>query len=268
MTFSTMTDVEEMNLNEFRRDDYKDVISQISEDILLDNILDQINDSLNAEEIDNRYSLFNYFKDRIGKLLKEYTVGDEEYPEVVHSINNVLTIISDKIEEVYSLNIEYGDMIDIETKLEYVEALYTFLTIDIYKHVFNFTDKFIKDNIENYIIEIGKVDKVDRENLSYKFIQNDIDNKYTPVVYRTKEIINTLSFPSDMYAEDVFEKMIEDDQGEVINNTIARIFIDNDWVDVIYEESLLDILLELIHGNENLIKDIKISLIEEYKEVE
>lgn len=262
-----MTDVLEMEHDEFQRENYEDILASISEDIVIENILDQIQDSLNIETLKEKQSLFPYFETKMRDLVDKYPMETAEYPEVFASIDSALNTISKKIEDVYQFEIYYSEYIDIEVKLDYVKSLYEFFTIGIYDGLFKLTNSFINAGIDGFVNELETIDKEERKNLSYKYIQVDIDNKYTPLVYHIKEVINTLDFPIDMYAEDVFEIMIKDDEGEEISNNIAKIFIDNEWVDVVYQEPITETLIEAIHGNENLIKDIKISLIKTYKDI-
>lgn len=250
----------------FERDNYEEILTSISEDIILNNILDQIEDSLNIETIKEKQSLFNYFDIRMKALIDTYTYENEEYPTLIETIDEVLNIISKKIEEVFNIEIIYSDIIDIEKKINYVKALYNFFTVNLYKTVTNLSYSFINKNLEVYVKEIGKINTEERNNLSYKYLQTDIDNEYTPFIYNLDSIINTLDFPEGMYSEDVIEMITNEDQGEETYEVINNIFIDNEWVEVLYKESLANTLLEVIHKNYNLIREIKIKFINELKD--
>ena len=68
-----------------------------------------------------------------------------------------------------------------------------------------------------------------------------------------------------MFAEDVIETMIKNDEGEVTNSIIKQIFLDNHFVDVNYNTNLISVLTQAIQGNDMLIKDIRIELINLYR---
>src|SRR5699024_10632997 len=237
-----------------------------SEDIVIDNILDQIENSLNIDTIDSKQYLFNYFDNRINELLETYTDEKDEYPEVLEKIDNILNTISKRIEEVFGFDIEYSEVIDIEKKLDYVRSMYEFFTIKTYENVLNLTKSFIVSNIESYIKELENVDKSIKKNLSYVHLSKSIDNRYTSVIYHLSDIINTMEFSSDMYAEDVFEIMVCRDMGEEVNSNISSMFIDNEWVEINYEQPITSRLIKAIHGNSKLIKDLKIKLLDKYRD--
>ena len=244
-----------------RSDEYNVLIASVSSSLIIDNILDQIEDLDNIETLKGRNSIFKPLQDRMEYLIKKYPAGSEEFQEVYATIDNTLELISDRIEEKIGINIEYSDIIDMKRKIDYVSSLYEFFIVRLEENLENFVTSFILANKDAFT---PKLSAEETKNNSYNYIKQFINNEYTPMVFKIRDIITSLELPK-LVNEDSLEYMINVDPDELVNYTTRLILIDNQWVEVDHIKPLTDFIQPMINDNEALIQAIKFKLAERLK---
>lgn len=244
-----------------RSDEYNVLIASVSSSLIIDNILDQIEDLDNIETLKGRNSIFKPLQDRMEYLIKKYPAGSEEFQEVYTTIDNTLELISDRIEEKIRINIEYSDIIDMKRKIDYVSSLYEFFVVRLEENLENFVTSFILANKDTFT---PKLSAEETKNNSYNYIKQFINNEYTPMVFKIRDIITSLELPK-LVNEDSLEYMINVDPDELVNYTTRLILIDNQWVEVDHIKSLTEFIQPMINDNEGLIQAIKFKLAERLK---
>lgn len=244
-----------------RSDEYNVLIASVSSSLIIDNILDQIEDLDNIETLKGRNSIFKPLQDRMEYLIKKYPSGSEEFQEVYATIDSTLELISDRIEEKIGINIEYSDIIDMKRKIDYVSSLYEFFVVRLEENLENFVTSFILANKDAFT---PKLSTEETKNNSYNYIKQFINNEYTPMVFKIRDIITSLELPK-LVNEDSLEYMINVDPDELVNYTTRLILIDNQWVEVDHIKPLTDFIQPMINDNEALIQAIKFKLAERLK---
>lgn len=244
-----------------RSDEYNVLIASVSSSLIIDNILDQIEDLDNIETLKGRNSIFKPLQDRMEYLIKKYPAGSEEFQEVYTTIDNTLELISDRIEEKIGINIEYSDIIDTKRKIDYVSSLYEFFVVRLEENLENFVTSFILANKDAFT---PKLSAEETKNNSYNYIKQFINNEYTPMVFKIRDIITSLELPK-LVNEDSLEYMINADPDELVNYTTRLILIDNQWVEVDHIKPLTEFIQPMINDNEGLIQSIKFKLAERLK---
>ena len=244
-----------------RSDEYNVLIASVSSSLIIDNILDQIEDLDNIETLKGRNSIFKPLQDRMEYLIKKYPAGSEEFQEVYTTIDNTLELISDRIEEKIGINIEYSDIIDMKRKIDYVSSLYEFFIVRLEENLENFVTSFILANKDAFT---PKLSTEETKNNSYNYIKQFINNEYTPMVFKIRDIVTSLELPK-LVNEDSLEYMINVDPDELVNYTTRLILIDNQWVEVDHIKPLTEFIQPMINDNEGLIQSIKFKLAERLK---
>lgn len=249
---------------DFVKEEADVIVMQISEDIILDNILEQISNSLDYKFYDrNKQSFFEYFEKRFEFVIKRY----DDDTDVVHrckmAYNDVLNQIMEKIEEMFEFNIEFEENILIEKKAEYIKSLYYFFVINQKENIENLLINIIHKNIDflknNFKDNISKdVEK----SLSYNNLRKSIDNDYTPLIYYTNEVLDNIEVE---FNEEILELMIKGEEDELNNFYVDRLLIEQSIGSVVFENNLLDTLSPLIEENKILKRSIQSRLIRIYR---
>ena len=132
MTIINLTD--ESDLTEVDFQEKENLLASISEDTMIDNILDQISFLGTDENTYQNSSLFQYFRDRIDYIRTRYP----EDQEAITQTNEVLDRIFGAIKRKYALDIVFTDSIPFTKKLDFVEAMYNFFILGIFDRTANF----------------------------------------------------------------------------------------------------------------------------------
>ena len=250
------------------KDEYNEVIMNISEDIMLDNILDQIKDSNNLEffSVPTHKDFFEYFEIRFKFILERYENEDEIVLNTKEVYNEILNKILNAIQETYEFEIEFHNTILVEEKAEYIKALYYFFVIEKRNNIINLFINNINKNF--HILTKQYQDSISNEignSLSYNNFKKVIDNKYTSVIYSIPEIIPN-TFVNDN--ESVIELIILNEESELNNYLIAKMLIEQAVCDVNFKSNFLKVLNPSIENNKILNREIQYYFVNKYKGVE
>lgn len=248
---------------QFEQEEYAEVITKVNEDIIIDNIINQIEGLKNKENLGTRQSLFKYIDDRFIYLMNKYGSDPDKRSEIRGMFDDILDTISNAIEDQININIEYSSVLDMETKFEYVHALYNFFVIDLQNELVDMIFNYVIGNKDQLTELIDKtLDPEDRKNLSYQYIRKDINNKYTPLIYYLDTIIETLDIPNN---EDIIEFMTIGDEDELSNSLVNQMLVDNIQVQCDHKENLVDTFESVLKGNNDIQRLTAIKLINELK---
>lgn len=252
--------------NEFVKEEAEVTIMQVSEDIVLDNMLQQIEDSVKLSEYAKyRQSFFPYFEKRYRFMMNRYEEGSEARLICSESYDGILNKILDKIVETHGISVSFPSITLIERKEEYVKNLYTFLVCRTKENLTNMLYYSIMDNKEILAQEANSNDdyKFDLKSLSYQNIRRMIDNRYTPMVFFIRDTIESIKSETN---EEFLEFCIRDEEEELVNYTIERLLIEQSVADISYEDSFDNVYKDIIRGSSELHRDVKIRLIEKLKD--
>lgn len=260
-----MLDNEVVDVPELEREEYDRTLASVSEDILLDNILDQIDTAKDKKSLYERTNLFEFFTQRINYALHKYgQLEDDRYGETVTTISDVLDRVTRALGEKFGFEVIYSDVIPLETKLSYVDSLYNFFIVDLGDHLSSLVTKDILEYKDTYAQMLSELDKQDKKNVSYLYLEEIINNQYTTLIYNLKDVINTLE--AEQTIEDTIEGLIADDPNEYHSFIINQIFLENQWVDInVTGEGLFNELKPLIYENDKLFITVKNKLINALK---
>lgn len=255
MTFIDVKDDIQMEHEEF-----SDVITRVSEDIIIDNIISQIEKFKEPEFLGNRKSLFGYIEDRFTYLVNKYGTEVDKVDSIKIVFDKILDDISDAIEKEISTDIEYSQVLSLNDKFDYVKSLYEFFIINIEDElvdlVVNYTVKNKKSLSELFN---SNLHTDERKNLSYNYLRNSIDNEYTTMIYHIDTVIETMDI---QFNEEIIELMTLNDEEEFTNFTVNRILVDNVLVDCDYKDILLDVFKPLLVDNKTIERKASLRLID------
>ena len=250
---------------DFYEEESDAIIMQISEDIVLDNMIEQIRESNNLSKYDlEKSSFFEYFEKRFNFIIDRYEESTDIVRKCKAAYDEILNQILSSIDEVYNISIEFNEIILIEKKAEYTKALYYFFVINQKENIENLLVNIIQKNSEDLIKLTSEfMNKEIEKSLSYVNLKKIIDNKYTPLIFFINEIINNIEVK---YNEDVLEMMIGSDEDELTNFYIDRLLIEQSVADINFEKNLMEILLpNIVENNKNLRRAVQNKLITMYK---
>ena len=249
-------------------DDDSMVITEINSDIIRENILSQIKNSLNHQaDYPNRDSYFSYFEQKYELLTQQFNkqqLTKEEYDGYLMDLNKDLNSVVRAIAEVYHLNITLGVLNDdnVEKKLEIIEALYNFFVISKDKLFSDFLYEYIIKNTES-LLKNYQISKSVEENLSYKFIQTVIDNQYTCLIFNINKIINNI----DVTGYNLISMIVEHDPEEHNNYIVGDLFkIKDVAVDnfATFKDDNISYILDYIKSSTSIINRAKGKLVKYY----
>jgi len=241
-----------------REEEYRNLLHTISEDIILESILDQIEDVIvNVDQtVIKTNKSFEYFEERLMYLLNTYGQDGDKIGEIYQHTDQILNKISKAIEEVYNFSIEYSEVIPSELKFQYVKAMYNFFILDIKDNVQHLAYNYIYKNRDTFKNLFSKLSNQDKKNLEYIHIKEVIDNDYTNMLYHLNDIVDTIEIP---ISEDVLDFIIDEDPHEINNYMMDRLFNNNEFVDLTFETPLINNLKPLL--NENTVVIVRNKLI-------
>lgn len=247
------------------KEEYDEVIMNISEDIMIDNIKDQI-DMSNSKQfyIDQHHKdFFDYFEVRFKFILKRYEEDNDILNKTKHVYNDILNEIIASIQNVYNFNLEFDEDILIENKAEYVKALYHFFVLNKKELLNNLFINYIEKNI-TYLSKTYENNLADDVNssLSYSNLKNNIDNEYTAMIFSIPEIIEDVYISDN---EDIIETIIYDDEDELTNYLIDKILVEQSTINVRFEKNFLDTFRPAYENNNILAREIQYYFINKYK---
>lgn len=252
-------DIEKKDDEIYKRDELNQMINSISEDIILDNIISQINTHLDDNTIENKVSLFGYFEDRYDYLYNLYKDDTTILSRIYFEFDKVLNAIMDSLQKLMKFKITFDPGIDFNIKILLVKSLYEFFIIYFKDGLESLLFNAINKNI-NTLKKICKIKN--KKDLAYLEIKKVINNDYTEVVYNINNIINDMTIDCN---DDAIDYMTLDDPETVYNYYTHEIFFENYFSDIIFEDNLYDIIKDKIINDYALQLKVKQRLIEKYK---
>lgn len=218
-----------------------EIISELSEDLMIDNIEDQIN---NINKEDNSFrnsSLFQYIKERVEYIWSMEKEINGEYYKV---IDNVLNRVSKSIEDKFGFNIEYSDTIPKEIKLAYIESMYNVLILKISNTTSELLSNYIMKNRDILQKEAeNRITKEDKKNLSYKGIKFSYTGKYTELLFFLDDFIKEIDIQDSIEIIDLFT---QGEETEIFNYNLRKLLVENQYGDVTFDKPLCDIFKNII----------------------
>lgn len=231
---------EEPELVDVEFGEKEDVLASLSEDTMMDNILDQIKLLGTSDTSYRNASLFQYFRDRIDYLRSRYP--DDQ--EIIIQTNEVLDRIFQAIIAKFSLEVTFSESIPFPRKLAYVEAAYNFFILHIFEKTASFYETYIMENLDTLIAEgQARLTKDDAKNLSYKSILESVPTKdLAPLIYFIEDFLQAVDIVDSIQ---VIEYMIKSDEGQVDNHLIKDMLINETYTAVNFLQPLCKVITTL-----------------------
>lgn len=238
--------------------DQRDILSNLSSEISLDTIEQQIEKIFDKEDtVKNSSDVFESFIQQYNFLNEKYKDNEEFLPELNQIVDEASTNIINSIENKFDFKITFSESLPIKDKLHYIHMIY------------NFFINYIEDNIEslfyNYFIQhfdefpIREINTKDQTYINFKGI---LSSNVLNQIYNFIENIETMKEYKFM-SEDIIELMIENDPMKECNFWCTKIFIDNYYVDILYGESFIKNILDIAF-NSNKVYKVQNLIIKKY----
>jgi len=238
----------------------EEILNMLSDDIILDNILGQIKNSVkNGNVYDTKTNLLEYFQNRYDFIMKKYAENEDVISKTNDIIETVLDSILTTINKIFKFNIVLSEGLLIKDKFEFVESLYEFFVLNFKEALISLGYEYIMDNVKSLRTSLKVKNKKD---LSYINIRKLIDNENTAVVFYTESIISNLG---EIDNDTIIEMMTEYDPELVCNYNVRRLFLDGFCCDVSYEDDFYSNIKELLKSNFVIQIAIQKKLIEKLK---
>lgn len=229
--------------------DQRDILSNLSSEISLDTIEQQIEKLFDKDEPPrNSSDVFDTFVQKYKFLKNKYNDSDDFIPELEQIVEEVSTNILNNIENNFDFKVTFSESLETSDKLHYIHMIY------------NFFVNYIEDDIEslfyNYFIQHIKefpnreVNTKDQTYISFKGI---IPSEYLNQIFNYTENIETIK-EFKLFSEDLIELMIENDPMKECNFWCTKIFIDNTFVDIAFGDNFKNNILDIAFNSNKLYK--------------
>ena len=250
-----LEDYEDKSLSNY---DQRDILSNLSSEISIDTINEQIEKLFDEDEIPkNTADMFENFVQKYNFLKEKYKDNEDFQPELEQIVDETIEQILNNIQNYFDFKITFSESLLLEDKLHYIHMIYNFLI------------NSVEDNMEslfyNYFIDHFKefpVRDVNPKDQTYINFKNIIANEYLNQIYCFMENIETIK-EYKLMAEDIIELMTENDPMKDCNYWCATIFIDNEFVDISYGDNFIKNILNLAF-NSNKIYKVQNLIIKKY----
>ena len=241
MTIINLTD--ESDLTEVDFQEKENLLASISEDTMIDNIIDQISFLGTDENTYQNSSLFQYFRDRIDYIRTRYP----EDQEAITQTNEVLDRIFGAIKRKYALDIVFTDSIPFTKKLDFVEAMYNFFILGIFDRTANFYYSYVMNNLADLRAEgQTRLTPTDLKNLSYKSIVESAPSENVVVIYFLNDFLRAIDLVDSIQ---VLKYMMAGEEEELNNHLVATLLIDEEYVDINFLLPLGAIIQRIARSN-------------------
>lgn len=229
--------------------DQRDILSNLSSEICLDTINQQINKLFDEDDlITNSSDVFETFISQYKFLNEKYKDNEDFIPELTQIVEEILTKIINKIEGKFDFKVTFSESLTMDDKIHYIHMIYNFLINNMEDNVESLLYNYFVKNIETF----PKQD-VNTKDQAYVNLKSIVDSKYLNQLYFYNENLETIK-EYKMYAEDLIEMMIENDPMKECNFWCTKIFIDNDFVDIAYGEKFISTIIELAFNSSKIYK--------------
>lgn len=272
--------INETDDNEFwlsNDDDVRDLCSQLSDDILLQTIYEQIESNLNINPNDILYN----FNERYHYILVFYGNDERILKNIKELKKKIYLKILDKLCNKFDFTTELNneDISADSTNLYlYTDAFYNFFILNYRENIIDFFTNYLFENAET-LIENYKNTIENKNDLMIKSLKKSFHNSiYAYLLYLTETIILDY-INNDILVEDLIKDFTDMDEYEYNKAIIRLIFLKNkyntyagsDFINRFFaplknEEYRLNILIEIKSNLVNLIKIKEASTLNEKNE--
>lgn len=241
-----LSDKEDKSLSNY---DQRDILSNLSSEISLDTIEQQIEKIFDEEDPPkNSSDCFEGFVQKYKFLNDKYKDNEEFLPELDQIAEESVTSILNNIEEKFDFKITFSDSLTMNDKLHYIHMIY------------NFFINYVEDNIESlfytYFVDHIKefpIKEVNTKDQSYTNMKSIIPVEYLNQIYHFEDNIETIK-EYKMFSEDIIELMIDQDPMKECNYWAKVIFIDNTFVDIAFGDKFIENILKVAFNSTKMYK--------------
>ena len=238
--------------------DQRDILSNLSSEISLDTIEQQIEKIFDEDDTPrNSSDVFEGFIQQYNFLRVKYKDNEDFIPELDQIVEETITNIMNSIEEKFDFKVTFSESLPANDKLHFVHMIYNFFINNVEDNIESLFFNYFVDHFNEF--PVREVNTKDQTYINFKgILPSDSLNQ----VYNFVENIETIK-TYKMYAEDIIELMIENDPMKECNFWCTKIFIDNLFTDIAYGDRFKDIILNIAF-NSNKIYKVQNLIIKKY----
>lgn len=229
----------------------EDVISSLSDTIILDNVKDQIN---NIEEnySDNLYYL-SYFNTKYDYLVNKYNDNKDILDKINSLKESIYTSIKEYIENKFCINIIFPDYITKDMAYNYINIIYKFFVINYQENVYSLITNYIKEEYKN-IIKYYK-NRINKKDLTYTNLNKNIDKNLAIIICEINNIVENMVIDQPV---DIINLVIKDDPNEYYNENIFNL-VNLQFIS--FKDNFVNNILNMIKSNDKLYLNIRTKLL-------
>ena len=235
--------------NSYRSYDIELIINSISEDILIDNIYDEINNIKEVKVSKNKKT--NYLQiilDKYNILKNTYSDQPEILADLEEVILDIVNNIKKHLEEVFEFSLEFDEMTTNEEIFDSVQSLYNVFVVNIEITVKDYLIGYIKNNIDELSTILKP--KRNKNDIVLTDLKDNIDEKYIGILYQFELLIKHINSISN---EDALELVYNTDEELFEYFYIHKLFFTDEISEIEFKEenNISDIFLNIIRNNYN-----------------
>lgn len=223
-----------------------DIITQVSDEILLDNIREQIrNVKNNPEMVKHEINFIEIFMTRLNSASELYPEDEIIQNKVRNIKQEFFGIVLMELQDIFKFNIEFRDNFLLDEQIQIVSELYVFFITRLKENITNYGKNMIANSISNYISKYKNlVDKKDPLFIALKKLHG-MDNSL--IFFYINDIINSITVEN---LPDFIEVSIKGEEAEFTNTIINNIFLMPDtYVDLGLEFGGVEIINDIIQND-------------------
>jgi hypothetical protein len=230
--------------------DQRDILSNLSSELSLDNIEQQIIQLFDETEIPkNSMDCFENIIQKYNFLHEKYKDNEDFIPELEQIMDEMVTNVLTSIEQHFDFKVTFSEALLFDTKIHYIHMIYNFLVNNIEDNMESLLYNYFINNIKEFPI----VADVDTKNQAYVNLKGVIPNDYLNQIYFFTDNIESIK-TYNLLAEDVLELMIENDPMKECNFWCTKVFIDNLFTDIAYGDKFKDNIIKLAFNSNKIYK--------------
>lgn len=229
--------------------DQRDILSNLSSEISLDTIEQQIEKIFDEEEPPkNSSDCFESFIQKYNFLNEKYKDNEEFLPELDQIVEETIKNILNKIEEKFDFKITFSESLSLSDMIHYIHMIYNFFINNVEDNIESLFYNYFIDHIKEFPNR-----EVNTKDQSYTNMKTIIPSDYLNQIFYFNENIETIK-EYKMYSEDIIELMTENDPMKECNFWITKIFIDNTFVDIAYGDEFIKNILKVAFNSTKIYK--------------
>lgn len=204
-----------------------DITEKISDDILLDNIIEQIN-KLDGDIEKIKIDFLEDFETRVSSIQELYSYDEKLMITVKNIQSKVYSRILAEICEKYAIEINFRDNLLVQEQYELVGSLYRFFVVNLFDNLTQYGLDVCLNSIDN-ILELNK-ENIDVKDPIYTAYKNKFNERVAGAVIFMSHILDCINI-TNLY--EFVNTIVKQDPDEYDNMLVSDTFNEEDtYVDL------------------------------------